>query len=853
MPSRRLSVVTRPVLLVVLGIIATRFSHVRADEAILEAAPKSAVADIDNADEPKVDLKERAPSAFRTVSRSRRAKTNDRLVELVKETVDVTSRRMLSTEQHSPWQMIHALLGLRNEWSILHEGSPVSGLDWIAQGQTYENEYWFEKTEFGGRAHPYSRPYAFEGHANQTIALISMCGVGLEREFGTAGGTVTMRDMIRHAQMTVTARDEPTWTLWVLSRYLPPSAQWRNKDGEYWSIERLVKNQVDKPMKGAPCGGTHGLFALAHARNVYLQQGNQLRGVWLEADYKIRKYINTARVLQNRDGSLSSNYFRGREFNPDFNKRMASVGHTLEFLMIALPQKDLNQPWVRRAIESAARELMANRRAYVKCSPLYHTVNALNIYLDRVNPAKPTEIAEKPGRKTVRRDTPKTKSSGVPVQTVSRPRPVPETTDAHQLQPVPEVPADAPQAGKAESVEGEWKATPEDRRGPLSVPADKTGGAPATEPEMTPIYETATPPVSDPLADESAAAADEVPEAVPAEAEPAADSADPVAAAASETVEEPAETPAEAPAGAAAAVTGDSPAEQSPVTEPATEPVKKSAAASTTEASMDTSSETPTPETTAETVSETAPEPAAKAPPATALVIPETVPSAEPETATDASVPTAAETPEVLELTTEAVDGLKPMPTPLTGKEESSLEDYVAAWEHPERAAIRVQAAIVDALDLRTGDAVADLGSGTGVFLKPLAEKVGSEGRVYAIETSAMLVDHIEVRVEQDGLSGVYVVRNDAESLQLTYHRVDRILMVDTWQHLENPGAILLSAQTALVPGGQMLIVDADGNLDSHARERLLKLAGESGLVYIEDVPVDGLEHGQVIRLQRPF
>ena len=377
-------------------------------------------------EEPRIALPEvKSRSRFFTVSRSRQ-KSNDALIELCKESVDTTARRLLSTESHTPWQIMHGLLALRHDFQIQHEGQTISGLDWVAQGQVFDDEYWFESSRHGGRAHPYSRPYAFEGHANQFLAILSMCGVELDRKFGTSTGTVTMRGMINNAQKTLTEKDEPTWTLWALSRYLPSSARWRNEDGESWSIEKLVQDQTAKPMQGAPCGGTHGLFALAHARNVYLRQKKPLRGVWLQAEYKIRKHINTARMQQNADGTLSSNFFRSKEYDPDFNKRMASAGHILEFLMIALPQNELGERWVRRAIEATASDLLNNRKAYVKCSPLYHSVNALNIYLDRVNPKVPSnKIAS--GRKEARtaKLTPRKKAKDQPQL-----KPVPVTSIA---------------------------------------------------------------------------------------------------------------------------------------------------------------------------------------------------------------------------------------------------------------------------------------------------------------------------------------------------------------------------------------------------------------------------------------
>ena len=324
--------------------------------------------------------------------------STDPLVKLVWETRESTRQRLLSTKDHTPWQIMHGLLGLRQDFLISHKGKPVSGLEWIQSGPSYQNEPWFETTQYGGRAHPFSKPYWFEGHVNQFLAILATCNLPLETTFQTATGPITMKDMLRNAQMTVNAREEVTWTLWALATYLPSDATWVNAAGEQWSIEKLVQIETGKKVGGptSPCGGTHGLFALARARNVYLRTGKPLRGVWFEADQKIQKYIEVARVLRNSDGSLTSGFFKTREFKQDFDKRMASEGHLLEFLMMSVSQQQLKEPWVRTAIETTARDLMSNRREYVSCSPLYHATNALSIYLDRVAQDAPENVAEKP-------------------------------------------------------------------------------------------------------------------------------------------------------------------------------------------------------------------------------------------------------------------------------------------------------------------------------------------------------------------------------------------------------------------------------------------------------------------------
>ncbi len=324
--------------------------------------------------------------------------STDPLVQLVYKTREVQRQRLLSTSDHTPWQMMHGLLGLRQDFVINHNGQTVNGLEWIQTGPLYNNEPWFQKTQFGGQAHPFNKPYWFEGHINQFLAILSMCNVPLDAKFGTPQGPITMRDMLKNAQMTANEKEEVTWTLWALSTYLPPDAEWINAKGERWSIERLVQLEVAKRVGGptSPCGGTHGLFALARARNVYLRTGKPLRGVWQEADLKIQRYIQTAKNLQNANGTLSSSFFKGKEYKQDFDKRMASCGHVLEFLMISLPQERLNEPWVRRAIEATANDLMANRKAYVSCSPLYHATDALSIYLERMVPASTPAVAQQP-------------------------------------------------------------------------------------------------------------------------------------------------------------------------------------------------------------------------------------------------------------------------------------------------------------------------------------------------------------------------------------------------------------------------------------------------------------------------
>jgi hypothetical protein len=151
-------------------------------------------------------------------------------------------------------------------------------------------------------------------------------------------------------------------------------------------MERLVRINNQAQVTTAPCGGTHQLFALSLARNSYMQKHGRLNGAWLEADQKLQSYIAAAKAGQNPDGTFSSAMFKGRGYSNDFNERIKSSGHMLEWLMAALPERRLSEQWVRSGVEAVARDLVNNANQPADCGPLYHALHSIILYRDRVAP-----------------------------------------------------------------------------------------------------------------------------------------------------------------------------------------------------------------------------------------------------------------------------------------------------------------------------------------------------------------------------------------------------------------------------------------------------------------------------------
>ncbi|MDX1969160.1 MAG: hypothetical protein SFV23_18430 [Planctomycetaceae bacterium] len=319
----------------------------------------------------------------------------DPLLVQVDEAIHVNSQRFLTANYHSPWQIFHGIVAYRKDFLLKVGDQKVSAIEWIATSEPkFDNQPLLMMSHQGPKFHPYTRPYAFEGHPSQSLALLSESHLPVDYQFRVNGKWVTLGDLLQTTMRDVNTREETTWVLWTLINYFKVDATWTNQWGQAWSIETLVQNEVAAHTPTRPCGGNHNLFALSRARDKYLKTGRPLRGVWMEADQKIKQYIEIARSMQNSDGSFSANFYKGPGFERDMNKRFNTTGHTMEFLAVGLPQERLNEPWVRNAVNVLSRELITHKKAAVDCGPLYHSLNALIIYRDRVRPPVAEQLAD---------------------------------------------------------------------------------------------------------------------------------------------------------------------------------------------------------------------------------------------------------------------------------------------------------------------------------------------------------------------------------------------------------------------------------------------------------------------------
>ncbi|MBN9415310.1 MAG: methyltransferase domain-containing protein [Candidatus Eremiobacteraeota bacterium] len=115
---------------------------------------------------------------------------------------------------------------------------------------------------------------------------------------------------------------------------------------------------------------------------------------------------------------------------------------------------------------------------------------------------------------------------------------------------------------------------------------------------------------------------------------------------------------------------------------------------------------------------------------------------------------------------------------------------------------------VVTLANIQEGMVVADVGAGTGYFESRLSRAVGPRGRVLAVDIEADLVSQMKARFAREGLVNVKAKLGTPDDPGLPASGVDRILLVDTWHHLQNRSAFAQTLRKALKPTGQLVIVD---------------------------------------------
>ena len=162
---------------------------------------------------------------------------------------------------------------------------------------------------------------------------------------------------------------------------------------------------------------------------------------------------------------------------------------------------------------------------------------------------------------------------------------------------------------------------------------------------------------------------------------------------------------------------------------------------------------------------------------------------------------------------------------------------------------------IVSGFGIKEGMIVADFGSGAGYFTILLGQRVGRDGKVFALDIQESALDNVRVKAKPVGLENIETIRSNLEvpgSSGLADKSQDMVLLANILFQSEQKADIIKEATRVLKSGGSLVVIDwkrtAGGfgppdNLRTDEMAMRSLILGE-GLVFEDDIDAGQFHYG---------
>jgi ubiquinone/menaquinone biosynthesis C-methylase UbiE len=157
---------------------------------------------------------------------------------------------------------------------------------------------------------------------------------------------------------------------------------------------------------------------------------------------------------------------------------------------------------------------------------------------------------------------------------------------------------------------------------------------------------------------------------------------------------------------------------------------------------------------------------------------------------------------------------------------DADASQWIERFEHEGRAIYDKRYEVLDAMHLKPGMTVADIGAGSGLIARLMAQRVTPGGTVYAVDISKSMIDHIE-KTARD-IPNLKAVLGDPRTPKLEPNSLDLVSIIDSYHHFEYPQDMLREIKKALRPEGFLVLIDFK-RIDGVSKDYVLKMvrAGE--------------------------
>ena len=184
------------------------------------------------------------------------------------------------------------------------------------------------------------------------------------------------------------------------------------------------------------------------------------------------------------------------------------------------------------------------------------------------------------------------------------------------------------------------------------------------------------------------------------------------------------------------------------------------------------------------------------------------------------------------------------------------VESWATRFTGESREVFHARNDVLKALGLKQGEAIADIGAGTGLYTRLFAQAVGPTGHVYATDIAPPFLAYIAANAKKDGLKNVTTIQGGDRDTNLKEASVDVAFSSDVYHHFEYPLTMNASIRRALKPNGRLYVLEMEksGTQTAHVRAPKADVIAEiekSGFKLVEQVQVPGLKDNYLLQFKK--
>jgi hypothetical protein len=248
--------------------------------------------------------------------------------------------------------------------------------------------------------------YGAQALPSQLLATLAFARVQANYPLRAESTVRTVADLVESEKLGCREGSDLSLKLVGLA-YFAEEGEWKNDAGEEWSVEKIVRAELNRTALNASESGLNRLLGLAYANYRRVKRNQPLDGQYSRAEKYLADFHKFAFNVQNADGSWGY-YLAARGSSKDPLASLRSSAYVLEWLALSLPEEQLGDTRVAAAVNYVVQGINTQRNRAAPTLPsreinsIARALHGLSIYDDRfyANAAEDKPPAEKPAEKT---------------------------------------------------------------------------------------------------------------------------------------------------------------------------------------------------------------------------------------------------------------------------------------------------------------------------------------------------------------------------------------------------------------------------------------------------------------------